>query len=78
MSLTRPKIICEMKVREVYAYSEEPLYEVLLFKAGFKNWRALRRSNGEQALFSHPPLSEQEARDIIKEHEEKAVVEEPI
>lgn len=68
---TRPEIACKMKIREVFKYSGKPAYEVLLFARGNKHWHALRMSNGARALFTRPPISEQEARQVIRKFEEQ-------
>jgi hypothetical protein len=66
---TKPAIACEMKIRTVHPYSSPPTYEVLLFSRGDKYWHCLTMSNGARALFTHPPASEREAREIIQEFE---------
>lgn len=66
---TKLTIACEMKTREVQPYSDTPTYEVLLYRKGFKTWQTLCMSDGKPARFDIPPLNEEHARQIIREHE---------
>lgn len=71
----KPETACEMKVREVHQYSStHPLsYEVLLYTKGRSGWFRLTMSDGTRALFTAPPATEEEARNVIKEFEESAL-----
>lgn len=69
-SFEKPEIAAEMRIRPVHQYSTHPTsYEVLLYTKGDRGWQALRMSDGTRALFTHPPLSEKDARDAIDRFE---------
>lgn len=65
-----PEIVAQFKVREVHKFGTAPTsYEALLYRKGGKGWTILRMSDGTRALFTKPPVSEAEAREVIHRYE---------
>lgn len=60
----------EFKIRTVYPWSNNPVYEVLISDRKGKGWFALRDATGAPARFTGIPGSLEEARNIINEHKD--------
>lgn len=60
----------EFKIRTIYPWSKDPVYEVLVTERAGKGWFPLS-IDGQPARFNRPPSSIEEAMDVIRAHKDE-------